>query len=154
MSRSAVRFGPATISDVRWLAARLRKADREELEAAHGAGANLYLVLLQAVAVSERPLVAIASEPIALLGVAPLKPGVAAPWLVGSDLIAKHARVLLLAGRAYVDEWSARFPVLTNHVDARNDASIRWLRRLGFTIHPPAPFGPLGLPFHLFDRVP
>lgn len=153
MSRSAVRFGPATIGDARWLARRLRRADKDELEAAHGS-TDILLVLLEAIAMSERPLVAIASEPIALLGVAPLKPGVAAPWLMGSDLVGLHARVLLAAGRAYVAEWNARYPLLANYVDARNLTSVRWLRRLGFTVHPAAPFGPRAMPFHLFERAP
>jgi hypothetical protein len=28
---------------------------------------------------------------------------------------------------------------------------VRWLRRIGFTLHPAEPLGPLGVPFHRFE---
>jgi hypothetical protein len=43
------------------------------------------------------------------------------------------------------------FPHLINFVHAENRTSVRWLRRLGFTVHPVMPYGRLGEPFHPFE---
>ena len=37
-----------------------------------------------------------------------------------------------------------------NYVDARHTDAIRWLKWLGFTLHPATPYGPFDLPFHKF----
>jgi hypothetical protein len=43
------------------------------------------------------------------------------------------------------------FPHLVNFVHAKNTTSVRWLRRLGFTLHEAVPYGALGEPFHPFE---
>jgi hypothetical protein len=40
---------------------------------------------------------------------------------------------------------------LVNFVHAENTTSVRWLRRLGFTVHEAQAFGALGEPFHPFE---
>lgn len=72
------------------------------------------------------------------------------PWLLASDALENHATAFLRRNRAYVARMRIAFDRLENWVDARNAASIAWLNWLGFTIHPAAPFGSLGLPFHRF----
>lgn len=89
-----------------------------------------------------------------LLGVATvnLAPPVGAPWLLGTRWLDQNPRELLRASAFFLNEHLLRsFPQMLNFVDARNERSIRWLRRLGFTIRPAQPHGPRGLPFHRFD---
>ena len=72
------------------------------------------------------------------------------PWLLTAESMPRHARKLLVGSRAYVDEMKRRYLVLTNHVDARNQKAVRWLRWLEFEIGPAKPFGFDKLLFHRF----
>jgi len=78
---------------------------------------------------------------------------VGSPWLLGSDKLDRHAKTLVRAGKKYVGLIHEKYPYLANYVDKRNTISKRWLRRLGFTIHPPIPRGPMGMMFHRFDKL-
>lgn len=151
-----VEFRRATLADAHSLAPRLRAADLEELRAAHGADADALGILRHGVAVTPDALAAVQDGlVIALLGCAPggtmLTPcGI--PWLMGSDECAAHARIFVARGRQAVGEWLRQYGRLENCVDARHAASIRWLKRLGFTIHPVQRGGPDGALFHRFTR--
>ena len=75
------------------------------------------------------------------------------PWLLTTHVVDKHPRLFLRYTRQGMEEikqtWD--FDVLENYVDARHHEAIRWLKWLGFTIHPAQPYGIMGLPFHRFD---
>lgn len=73
------------------------------------------------------------------------------PWMLASDLIDRHRRQLVVQPRKYLPKMLDSFAILTNYVDARNHASLRWLARWGFRISKPRPHGPDGLPFHLAE---
>lgn len=81
-----------------------------------------------------------------------LGPQRAQVWLLTSTLVnaaplAFHRSMKrLLAGAA------AHADHLWQHVDARYTSSLRWLERLGFTVHPARPHGPFSMPFHLVTR--
>lgn len=90
----------------------------------------------------------------AVFGVSPRpEPGAGAPWLLGTELLRRYGGRLVRFGPCYVGEMLTLYPVLVNHVDARNTRSIAWLRRLGFTIDAPAPIGPYGELFHAFWKT-
>jgi len=136
------------------VARRLREPDLAELEAVHGRGAvDPLRILRQAAALSEAPMAARRAdgEPIALLGCVPVSmlTREAAPWMLGTDRMEEHARATVVLGRRECQGWAARYR-LENWVDARNTTSVRWLERIGFEIHAPAPRGRLGMPFHRF----
>lgn len=78
---------------------------------------------------------------------------VGVPWMIGSDLLVTHQRLFLRHCRECVSWMQGMFPVLENHVDARNSVAINWLRWLGFDILEAEPHGPYGLPFYLFRRL-
>lgn len=121
--------------------------------ATKGPGVDLVRVLATAVDRSTAVWVADDGEPVALFGVGALSllQGVGTPWLLGTDRMWRHPRTLVVEGRRYLSTMRSLYPHLVNYVDARNDASIRWLKRLGFTLHDPAPYGAMGLPFHKFE---
>jgi hypothetical protein len=150
-----VEFIPAEVEHARDLGRRLRADDLAEIRAVHGFEVDPVLLLRMALDVTDRPLCAVADGlPIALLGCAPggtLLTPFGVPWLLGSDESARHPRVFVEAGRRLTREWLTRHGgTLLNRVDARNLASIRWLRRIGFEIHKPAPYGAEGRAFHPF----
>jgi hypothetical protein len=89
----------------------------------------------------------------AILGVAPLDilNGIGSPWMLGTPVLDRHHRVLVRSTPEYIAKMLKAFPHLVNFVHAKNTTSVRWLRRLGFTLHAAQPFGPLGEPFHPFE---
>lgn len=92
-------------------------------------------------------------EPIGLFGFAPFHrlSDAAAPWLVGTDTLLRFGGALNRYGKAYCAAALGEFRLLVNFVDVRNEASVRWLKRLGFTMGPPQPYGVQGLPFMRFE---
>jgi len=151
-----VEFRPAVAGDAESLAQRLRAADMAELQAAHGLDADPLALLRHGLQITPDAVAAVqGGRVIALIGCAPggtmLTPcGI--PWLLGSDECAAHARLLVARGRQVVGDWLRQYGRLENYVDARHAASIRWLKRLGFTIHPVQRCGPGGALFHRFTR--
>ena len=77
--------------------------------------------------------------------------GIGCPWMLGTDAVPRHRRILTQLAPGYIRRMLAAFPHLVNHVHAGNTTSVRWLRRLGFTVHPPVPFGTAGELFHPFE---
>lgn len=150
-----VRFRPLQPGDVAYLATNLREADKHELVASRGVGVDFGEALARAVMLSSHLWTAAdpTDLPIAIFGVAPvsLLAGVGSPWLLGTERVFDHPRTLVIEGRRYLSRMRETYPDLFNYVDARNEQSIRWLKRVGFTVHPAAPYGAEGLPFHKFE---
>jgi len=89
----------------------------------------------------------------AILGCGPVSVmgGVGAPWMMGTPVLEKYARQMVKRTPEYLDRMLEVFPHLTNFVHVANTTSKRWLRRVGFELSPPMPFGALREPFHRFD---
>lgn len=145
---NVVRILPATMGRADWLAEHLRDGDRAEIEA--GAGTlDVRAIVRQSVAASMRAHAAVERRGvIAMWGIIPGEPD--APWLLTSHLAGDHKMRLMREARAFVDDWRGR--AMANHVDPRYRQAVRLLDWLGFTIDPPAPWGPLGAPFCRFHR--
>ena len=73
------------------------------------------------------------------------------PWLLGGTQIEANAVGFLRRSKSCLREVRQEYGILSNFVDARNLAAIRWLKWLGFTILPVQPHGPFNLPFHPFE---
>lgn len=89
----------------------------------------------------------------AILGVAPLSvvSGLGSPWMLGTPVLDASSRILVRKTPEYIAQMLKAFPHLVNFVHVENTTSVRWLRRLGFTVHEARPFGALGEPFHPFE---
>ena len=89
----------------------------------------------------------------AIIGVAPINAltGIGSPWMLGTPVLDRHQRILVRMTPEYISRMLKAFPHLVNYVHAKNTTSVRWLRRLGFTLHEAVPYGPLGEPFHPFE---
>lgn len=143
---------PAHPDDAVYLAPSLRDSDRQEVAATH---VNVEHAVRFAIQFS--PICDIAELnglPAVVLGCGERDGGaVGVPWLLATNAVRPLPGALTKLGQAYVKRFLARWPTLMNHVDARNTASIEWLRFLGFEIREPIPFGLRGEPFHPFVMV-
>lgn len=141
--------------DLEHIAAHMRAADVAEVRAC---GHTPLEALQRSAAESCDLFVATVGErPAAVFGVvsASLLGGEGIIWMLGTDDVALRRRAVMRVARTYIRRMLRVFPVLTNHVHARNVVSVGWLARLGFEIKPPVPFGPCGEMFHPFEmRAP
>lgn len=133
------------------LARNLRQRDRDEVEAS--VGSDIVGAIRAAMDASGDLCWAVDDSQGHLawiIGCAAVCPGLGSPWLLGTDLATAMPGVLTKLTKGHIAEMLTVYPQLVNFVDARNADSVRWLARLGFTIHDPVPYGVAGLPFHRF----
>ena len=148
-----IHIRETTEADLIALAECMREEDKAEVYAAEGK--SPLRALQDANKVSRDTYTAWDGDDILCsLGIIPLTlvGGTASPWFLSSTHLPKHPRALLFNSRHVVDAWAGQYDLLVNWVDARYTKSIRWLRKLGFTIHDPLPYGYSQLPFHMFER--
>lgn len=143
---------PTEPGDVEILHANLRASDRAECEA-YGDG-DILEGIRSSAARSLLCWTGLADGELgAIMGVTPISVigGSGSPWMLGTPVLDAHSRVLVARTPQYIGRMLAAFPHLVNHVHAKNRTSVRWLRRLGFTIHAPEPYGAKGELFHPFE---
>lgn len=141
--------------DIVELAANMRALDIEELAACN------HFDRLKAVEDSVRSsafcrAVLLDGQVLCIFGVAPLRSyllleDTGVPWLLGTTALFDQRRPLIDLPPSYIAKMLEAYPRLVNFVHAANHRSIRWLRRLGFTLAPAAPHGPNGALFHRFE---
>jgi hypothetical protein len=153
MSRPAVEIRPVEPGDIEYLAENLRAQDRAELDAA--GWADHRQALIASVKRSRWAQVAVIDGELAcVFGCAEygsLIAPVGVPWLLGTDVIPRHRRVLQRWARRYIEAMLQEYPRLFNAVHAGNTVAMHWLKRLGFTLHPAIPAPPHGALFHVFE---
>lgn len=147
-----VEFVQPTPAHVQDLAANLRAADRAELAACGFSDARRAIEV--SLACSTHMAAAVADgRCVAILGVTPLSllDGCGSPWMLGTDLVVAHRRALMTCAPTYIRAMLHAYPHLVNYVHADNDVAVRWLRRAGFKLHQPEPYGARGELFHRFE---
>lgn len=150
--RADVQIIPTTPEHLVELAEKMREADRQEVIAS--SGRDILAVLEDSLKYSLAPLTAFINGELAcVFGCVPFQliGERAAPWMLGTDVVDKHPGELLRRCRQYTTGMNKAYPHLLNFVDARNHKSIRWLKWMGFTVHPAVPYGAEKRPFHLFE---
>jgi hypothetical protein len=127
------RIYPATKEDAISLAPRLRESDIEEMKAAYGIEPQA--ALLESLEASDPDMCWVAK----LGGVAEVMFGVneiaadtGGIWMLGSNQIYSNSRDFMRHCRNYRIYMHTRYPYLTNFVDVRHPAALRWMRKLGF----------------------
>ena len=75
-------------------------------------------------------------RPEAMLGVvaASVIESMGRPWMLGTDVVARHGCTLVKTGRDLVAAMLRGFRRLENEVGADNRAAVLWLERMGFTV--------------------
>ncbi len=146
-------YRPPEPSDITHIAARMRRQDVAELAAL---GLEPAAALERSVRASVLCWTAtVDGEPALITGAAPLATllgDIGAPWLLGTDLVTQQQRAFMRLAPVYIDAMLSTFSHLLNFVHAENTASVRWLKRMQFQLHPAQPFGPKGAHFHPFER--
>jgi hypothetical protein len=133
---------PAKPEHIEYIAPRMRRADVEEIKAASGKSPREALEFSFDRS-NEAWALIYDGKPAAMFGVGwiSILSGMAAPWLLGTDLVQDHYRHFLRGSRWWFARISSGYDVLTNIVDDRNDVSKRWLEFLGFTLDEPQIMG-------------
>ena len=144
---------PATLEDADEMAPNMRESDQAELEACTGHSPKR--ALRDSIKCTESPLVGVADGEIGCIyGVAVFdtQPYTGVIWLLGTSLIATHSLTFLRHSRNWVREvqGSGKYKYIGNYVHGENQASIDWLRWLGFTIEEAEPYGARRELFHCF----
>lgn len=150
---SEVTFRPPTADDIREVAVDMRQSDHEELLAMgfpsppEALGHSHRISRWSAAAIWEEKPVAI----VGLVNSGSLISPVGVPWMLGTPEMYETGRSILTRAREVVYAMRQEYPSLLNYVWAENKMSVRWLKRLGFTIHPAEELPPYGEPFHRFE---
>jgi hypothetical protein len=153
MSRPAVEIRPVEPGDIEYLAENLRAQDRAE---ARACGLDVEQGLRDSIAQARFARTALINGRLAAIGGCGVLAGstvlapIGVPWLVGTDVLTRHPCVLQREARRYIAAMLEAYPHLMNVVHADNRTAVRWLRRLGFTVHPAQPLH-TGALFHVFE---
>lgn len=121
-----------------YIARNIRAGDREELRVT--GRSDPHEAIRGSAQGSDAAFVALINgEPSAVFGVGTISqlPRVGAPWLLATDVAGRHGRALVRDGRAVVHSWRRHYVLLQNAVSVKNDLSVRWLARLGFSFGAP-----------------
>ena len=142
---------PTELSHMEELSHTMRSADVRECWAANHYAP--YDALKHSIYHTNRPLTGLyTGKVMCIWGVGKIaylsKEGI--PWMLTSNLVDIHYREFLRQGRGLIEDMKKEAVILINMVDTRNRKSIKWLKWLGFTIHPSVPFGPDDMLFHPF----
>ena len=146
-----VKFLKPTATLVEAIAADMRQADADEVWASHHH--TPIEALMHAWETSESAvIVTVNNEPCVMIGLAirDILSGIGVPWLLGTENALKYKRHFLIQVPAIINEMLGICPNLYNYVHIKNKISIGWLKRIGFTIDEPIPYGYDNELFHRF----
>lgn len=124
----------ATLNDALDLAPRLRPEDRRECFSASGLPPEL--ILASAVSREEVYVFTDKGSPEVIFGVSPVQhyPLLGLIWMMASEKLPRYGRELVTLVPQQIEKFHDRFPLLGNHVDARNKVHIAWIKRSGFSL--------------------
>lgn len=152
-----IQLRSAERADVLYVAARLREADRRELEAASGMSCED--ALLTSWLSSDYAVSGIGSDgmPLALFGYRGLGVSGAVPWCACTERVQfsvspADARAFLRISREVAQQLEFKFTSQKNYVMDEHTAAKRWLRALGYKLCAPEPYGPFGALFCKFYK--
>lgn len=123
----------ATDEDARKLAPRLRPEDRRECLSASGLPPEVILPL--SVSKEEVYVFTDNGSPEVIFGVSPVQhyPHLGLIWMMASEKLSAYRRELVTLVPQQIDKFHDKFPLLGNHVDARNKVHVSWIKRSGFS---------------------
>lgn len=141
--------------DVRYLAPRLRQADKDECMAATGYDPKVALCIGLKFGDITQTMLAPDGEPLGMFGVGKSNvPDAGAIWMVATDNLVKHQMKFLRLNKPVIETLQTEYLALFNFVDARNTLHIKWLKWMGFTfIKRHEHWGFEKRPFYEFVRI-
>lgn len=128
----------AQLGDLRDMSTRLRRSDEVELWELGRTKPLSALVQSHELSFPSSYVAKIDDVPIAAFGAfAPAVGRHASPWMLGTDDIARHGKLLLTMSNKFLAHLLAKYSLLRNVVHAENHQSIRYLEAVGFDIGEP-----------------
>lgn len=139
---------------IRYIADNMRQADVDEIWASNHftPGEALKIGLKD----SDYTTIAVVNnEPCVMFGLltSTLLTGGGVIWMLGSNASTKYKRKFLIETPKVIDEMFKVCTYLYNYVHCKNTTTIRWLKWMGFTFEPAAPYGVEKEMFHRFYKV-
>lgn len=151
MSANRIELVAASPDHADFIGRNMRDVDRQELLAS--SMASPLQTVLSSFARSEYSFTGLVdSKPVMILGVVSSNRifRVGIPWMIATSELEGHSMQFLRGCAPVLDMFRQDFSYLYNHVDARNDSSIRWLKWLGFDLDEPEIYGHRKMLFHRF----
>lgn len=145
-----MNWADPTRDRVEYVAQRLRKSDQDEVFNSHAISGQQAVYESWAESDVCRCIEGDGGTPVAICGV---NDGLI--WLLGTDELfatSSHVRQFIRGGKLWVNDLVNDWGCLHNWVYSKNRTSMRWLKSLGFTIHPAEPIGPFAQLFCYFER--
>jgi len=146
-------FRLSTLEDIKYLAPRLRQADKEEILASVGLTPYEALMIGYLENVIVFTIVNKNNEPVAIFGINDVGQNVGAIWLVATDKLKDIQYSFLRENKKVIDFLNTKYKILWNFVDCRNSLHIRWLKWCGFKFINKQNYGVLNKPFYEFIRI-
>ncbi len=146
-------FRLTTLEDIKYLAPRLRKEDKQEILALSG------LLPYEALLIGFKNAVIVftifnpKNKPVGIFGVDDLGNGVGGIWLLATKDLAKIQIAFLKQCREVVKFLNTKYKILWNFVDCRNQLHIKWLKWCGFKFLRKTNRGVLQKPFYEIIRI-
>ena len=139
-----------TLEHIIELSATMREDDRLECLLATGSSPDLSLLMSLAISTFKEVLL-VDNKVICIAGVCDDYGGDGgAIWLLGSDLVFKHKKAFWKFCKNFHGDMKDQYNLLYNYVYIENKMSLRLIKKLGFTIDEPTPYG---LGQELFHKI-
>lgn len=153
MAASDIELVPATLELAEELAPNLRPGDVAE---AYALGLHPRVALLDSVRKSEVATACIfGGELSCIFGAMTIRETalggrLGLVWMLSGHGVNRHPKSFLRTSRRVVDELLTQWDELSNFIDSRYDAALRWAKWLGFEIQPPILLPGMTVPFCRF----
>lgn len=148
---------PCRVNDIPVLADTMRPEDVAEVRAQSGSTPREALLFCFFKSKPCMTMVGRRGNVVGMWGVVPFDDMSGRIWMLGAQAMlddASDKRTFLRQSKLILEELHAVYPVLFNHVDARNKVHIKWLQWMGFTFIQEHPnYGAEGRPFFEFCRM-
>ena len=132
-----------------YIAKHLREVDRIEAWALHRLSPTM--AVNGSLFLSEHSYTVLADdEPVLVFGVQPesMVSSTGVVWLLATDNIIKIKKQFVKRCKNVLLDLIQDYDVVYNYVYTKNTTALRWLKWLGFTIHPAEAMGAMGAEFH------
>jgi len=146
-----VEFIKPTYELVEAIANDMRQADADEVWASNH-HTPLEALLISWKLSHRSVIVVVDNEPCVMIGlvIRDILSGMGVPWMLGTNAALKHKRHFIKQVPGIIEQMLDICPKLVNYVHGKNEVSIDWLKRIGFTVDEPMRCGPDMELFHKF----
>lgn len=154
MTITNVEIRKPTDRDIRILAENLRPSDQEEMKAYFNEDYSWQIKT--SVKYSRDAWAVVVNGKLLFIcgvGLTSMLGNVGCPWLLGTTHINKFQKEFYKQVKNILAEMRANYDVLENHVHAKNETAVNFLKHLGFKLGEPEPYGANDELFHPFVMV-